>query len=403
METTFDALIAPLRQYLKENSQSIDKISGSRKFLFEHFTFTIIFAYLMQIPSLRKISNKTQHNETAKRLGIRHFAWTTVRDGFTRFSQEFFIDLYRSVLKNSNLIRVQAVDELGLISLVDGSIFPTISNMCWAEYKTTKRAIRLQMEMSLNQMVPTEFVGQKANASERDFLLSILRQGVTYIADRGYFSFDVANTINKAYAFFVLRLKNNMKYQVGKVLKVTGKIPPSLKNVTDELVRFTNDKHQKVYRIITFKVVGSQFMLCTNRLDLTTLDIIQLYAYRWQVELLFKFIKRVIGGIHLFNHSKNGVNIQFCLLMTMSVLYLSMRQFCKVTTVNVKKAENGDLIQIDSIENFNTYWGHSPDKWITSINQPFQSLWKISSYWIENLKDKIDKPFDYQVIRLLAQ
>jgi len=403
METTFEALIAPLQQYLKENSQSIDKMSGSRKLSFEHFTLTMLFAYLMQIPSLRKISNKTKHSQTANRLGIQHFAWTTLRDGFSRFSQEFFIKLYRSVLENSKLIRVQAVDELGLISLVDGSIFPTISNMCWAEYKSTKRAIRLHLEMSLNQMVATEFIGQEANSSERNFLLSILRQGVTYIADRGYFSFDVAGAINKAYAFFVLRLKNNMKYQVGKVLQVTGKTPPCLKNVTDELVRFTNDKHQKVYRVITFKVLNSQFILCTNRLDLTTLDIIQLYAYRWQVELLFKFIKRVIGGIHLFNHGKNGVNIQFCLLMTMSVLYLSMRQFCKVTTVNVKKAENSDFAQIDSIENFNTYWGYFPDKWINSINKPFQSLWKISSYWIENLKDKIDEPFDYQVIRLLAQ
>lgn len=183
METTFDALIAPLRQYLKENSKSIDKISSSRKLSFQHFIFTMIFAYLMQIPSLRKISNKTKHNETANRLGISHFAWTTIRDGFTRFNQEFFIKLYRSVLENSNLIRVQAVEELGLISLVDGSIFPTISNMCWVEYKTTKRAIRLHLEMSLNQMIPTEFIGQKANSSERDFLLSILRQGVTYIAD----------------------------------------------------------------------------------------------------------------------------------------------------------------------------------------------------------------------------
>jgi len=89
--------------------------------------------------------------------------------------------------------------------------------------------------------------------------------------------------------------------------------------------------------------------------------------------------------------------------MIMSVLYLNMRQFCKVTTINVKKAENIDSAQIDSIENFNTYFGSSPDKWITSINKLFQSLWKVSSYWIENLKDFIDKPFDYQMIRLLAQ
>jgi len=318
METTFDALIAPLRKYLKENSKSIDKACGSRTFLFQHFTFTMIFAYLMQIPSLRKISNKTEYSDTAKKLGISHFPWTTLRDGFTRFHQEFFIKMYRSVLENSNLICNKTIDD-------------------------------------------------------------------------------------EAYAFFILRLKNNMKYEVGKVLNITGKMPSCLKNVTDELIRFTNDKHQKVYRVITFEVLDSKFTLCTNRLDLMTLEIIKLYAYRWQIELLFKFVKRVIGGIHLFNHSPNGVNIQFCLLMIMSVLYLNMRQFCKITTINVKKTENIDNAQIDSIENFNTYFGSSPDKWITSINKLFQSLWKVSSYWIENLKDFIDKPFDYQTIRVLAQ
>ena len=405
METTFSALIKPLLEYIEENGESIDKSSGSRTFKFQHFTLTMVFAYLMQVPSLRKLTDKLELSDTANQLGLPSFAWTTIRDGFTRFSADFFMAMYRSVLQQTTIVRLDSIDELGLISLVDGSIFPTISSMCWAEYKKTKRAIRLHVEFSLNQMIPLEFIGQKANSSERQFLLEIVNKGVTYVADRGYFSFAVAAAISKAFAFFIIRIKDNMKFKVGKPLNVTGEIPACLNQVSDQLIRFDNDPNQIIYRLVVFKVLDSEFRICTNRLDLTTLEIIMLYAYRWQIELLFKFIKRVINGIHLFNHSQNGVNIQFCLLMSMSVLYLNLRQFCKIaySTSNVKKKEISSFEQSSNINDFNIHSEHCPDLWINSINKAFESLWKISSYWIENLKEVIAKPFDNQIINILAR
>ncbi|MEM6966689.1 MAG: transposase, partial [Bacteroidota bacterium] len=304
----------PLQEYIEKNGEAIDKSSGSRIFKFQHFTLTMVFAYLMQVPSLRKLTNKLELSDRAKYSGLNAFAWTTIRDGFTRFSADFFIKMYRHVLQHTKIVRLNSIDELDLISLVDGSIFPTISNMCWAQYKKTQRAIRLHIEFSLNQMV---------------------------------------------------------------------------------------------YRLVIFTVLQSEFRICTNRLDLSTLEIIMLYGYRWQIELLFKFIKRELHRIDLFNHSQNGANIQFCLLMIMSVLYLNLGQFCKIngscTKANVKNQEISSLEQPSSITDFNTYLGYEPNIWINSINKAFESLWKISSYWIENLKELIDKPFEYQLINVLAR
>ena len=407
MENTFSVLIKPLLEYCEKNGKTIDEASGSRTLKFHYFVPTIVFAYLMQISSLRKLTNKLELSDTAKNLGLQVIPWTTIRDGFTRFSYHFFVAMYRSVLQQTNIIRLDAIDELGLISLVDGSIFPTIRSMCWAEYKKTKQAIRLHVEFNLNQMIPLEFIGLKANSSERQFLLSIVKKGVTYVADRGYFSFDVVAAINKVFAFFIIRIKNNMKFTVGASLPVTGQMPACLNQVSDQLIRFDNDPHQLVCRLVMFKVVDSEFKICTNRFDLSTLEIIMLYAYRWQIELLFKFIKRTLNGIHLFNHSQNGVNIQFCLLMIMSVLYLDMRQFCKVaytyTTKDVKKGEISTIGQPSHMTDFNTYLGHCPDKWMNSINKAFESFWKISSYWTDNLMELLHKPFDYHVISILAR
>ena len=406
METTFSVLIAPLQKFFEQQASQIDKVSDSRKLKFTQFTRIILYSFMVQKLSLRKISNHLKISDTPQNLGLSYVPWTTLRDGFTRFSQSYFFELYRFILKNTQLLKVKALDEIGLISLVDGSLFPTIISMDWAEYKKTKNAIRLHLEFSLNQMIPLEFNGLIGNSSERHFLEKIVQQGVTYIADRGYFSFNLANVLAKANAFFILRIKNNMKFELGKILVVSGNIPNCLDEITDELIRFTNDPHKRVFRLIRFRVIGSEFQIVTNRLDLTTVEIVMLYGYRWQIELLFKFIKRCLMGIHLLNHSKNGVNIQFCCLMILSVLYLNTQQFCKVavahTHTNVKNQENLQVTSNSKLEDFNNFDCFGPEKWINSINKAFEVYWKISSYWLENLKDLIDKPFDYQVIKILA-
>jgi len=213
--------------------------------------------------------------------------------------------------------------------------------MEWASYKKTKKAIRLHLSFELNRMLSVEFMGLKANSSERFFLFSILQQGVTYIADRGYFSFDLASRVESTKAFFILRIKNNLKIIQRVDLNISclegQTIPLCFKNITDQLIRFESDKHAKVYRLICFQVLQSQFMICTNRLGLTTLQIIILYAYRWQIEFFFKFIKRSLNGIHLFNHTENGVNIQFYILMITTLLQLRLKQF--VTVVSNKNLE----------------------------------------------------------------
>jgi transposase len=225
--------------------------------------------------------------------------------------------------------------------------------MDWAVYKKTKKAIRLHLSFELNRMIPIDFTGLKANSSERSFLANILEQEITYITDREYFNFALAAKIGDAKAFFIIRVKENLKVGKRVSLKITCSaeqtMPLCFKNLSDELVRFQSDKKKRVYRLICFQVLQSQFCICTNRLDLTTLQVIILYAYRWQIELFFKFIKRNLNGICLFNHTENGVNIQFCILMIIPILELRLKQFA----IGVLESNQDSLDQnhIRSIKN----------------------------------------------------
>lgn len=407
MHTTFEELLAPLNSFIEEQGNQIDQNSGSRKLFFADFTAKIIFAFVMKLPSLRQLVTELSTSEVCQKLGLKETPFSTLKDGFTRFSSQDFEKLFHHILKNASWLRIEAFDELGIFRLVDGSVFPTLRSMDWATFRKTKKAIRLHLSFDLNSMIPVDFIGLKANSSERDFLLSILEKGVTYIADRGYFSFDLAAKIESAKAFFILRIRNNLK--LGRTTSLHSsctkgqQIPPCFKNLTDEVVRFESDETANVYRLICFTVLQNQFKICTNRLDLTTLQVIILYAYRWQIELFFKFIKRSLNGLHLFNHTENGVNIQFFILMITAVLQLNLKQ---KTVLKVQQIDNNsstiNLQNVKNMEQIANYQGHQPDLWIKTLTVPLQILWKISCHWIRCLQNFICKPFDSLVINKLG-
>ena len=98
METTFSVLTAPLQKFFKNHSAQIDKESDSRKLKFTQFTLTMLYSFMMQKESFRKISNHLKNGNIPKSLGLSYIPWTTLRDGFTRFSSDYFMCLYRSLL-----------------------------------------------------------------------------------------------------------------------------------------------------------------------------------------------------------------------------------------------------------------------------------------------------------------
>jgi hypothetical protein len=144
--------------------------------------------------------------------------------------------------------------------LVDGSIFPAVKSMAWARYKKTANALKLHLSFNLNKMIPAEFITTDANYSERTFLKDILKEGITYICDRGYLCFKTFKAICDKGAFFIIRSKANLKHVVREsfVVDLPDSIKGLLQDVKDMRIVFKNDKNRgknekKIeYRMITF-------------------------------------------------------------------------------------------------------------------------------------------------------
>jgi hypothetical protein len=402
----FSELTAPITAFVANAGSKIDEKSDSKTLFFEDFTNILVFGISIGAPSMRKLLKELETNSSAKELGLPKVAYSTFRDGFTRFNIQYFKDLYTHVYQSFEWLEVGEFRNLGKFKAVDGSLFPTLRSMEWANYKTHFKALKLHLAFNLNDCCPNEFLISEGNHSERLFLISILEKDVTYICDRGYFSFSVLDSINEKRALFLFRLKDNIKYNVGTTLKLTGELPTCFSHITDELVQFDSDKERKVYRIVRFRVLNSHFILCTNRFDLTTLQVIMLYAYRWQIELMFKFLKRTLKGLHLLAQTEESSQVHFYMLLITAMLQLRLRQtfLMKSMPINTDKLDNSVKIEDSDINNLTNstinkkYTGTAPNKWMASLNIIFKKGFKISSDWLLYIKNFISKDIDYQII-----
>lgn len=385
----FNLLLRPIEAVIASISPIIDQKALSQKLFFADFVRKLLFAYLEQVGSLRSLAVELQTNQKCPALGLAYTPFSTLKDGFYRFSSEACRSLFETVLSEMKLKRIKGLDEIGLFRVIDGSLFPVLVQMSWSAYRKRKNAFKLHLNFELNRMIPSEFLIGSGKSSEREFLLKVLEKGVTYIADRGYASFEIAAKLLQSQAYFVFRVKDNLLYEMQEVVSLaTEELPKCFQQVRDELVIFKNDKYQNRVRLVQFEVAGSYFRLITNRFDLSLLQIIILYAYRWQIELFFKYLKRTLNGLHLYNHSENGVGIQFNLLMTLCLLLLKFKQQTEPKKKKKKreKAEKNEA---------------NPSEWIKKIGEIFYESWKISKQWLLIIKNSLSKVVDNELLTLL--
>jgi hypothetical protein len=333
-------------------------------------------------------------------------------EAFVRYDPKLFRAIFYQLVTTISFLYVPEIKHLGQILLVDGSLFPAISTMQWASYKSTANAIKIHLAYNLNKMIPVQFLVKEGNYSEKKFLKEILEKGITYVCDRGYISFKIFKDICNKGAFFVIRGKNKMCYLVQEhlVVDIPGKFLIYISKIKDIKVIFDNDKDKIVYRIVKFVALGEQYVLITNRFDLTTYQVIMLYAYRWQIELFFRFIKRTLKNIHLLSHNSNGIQIQFYLYMIAYLLLLAFKQECEQISdehkviAECEKMYTIDNIQNDSHNGVKTNTGRIYVRGLVSmLGEGLQKYWKIGIHWLTVLKKLLLKIFDVNIALNLAQ
>ena len=120
--------------------------------------------------------------------------------------------------------------------------------------------------------------------------------------------------------FFVVRAKKNLKFR----RLYSRKVDKSTGLRCDQTIVLTNsfkDYPEKLRRIRFFDSENKKHLIfLTNNFSLPALTIAQLYKYRWQIELFFKWIKQHLRIKSFFGTSENAVKTQIWIAVSVYVL-----------------------------------------------------------------------------------
>ena len=403
--TTFDQLIAPIMAKVAAIEES-RVVHHRERLTFTAFVRLLVYYFVTPTESGRQLL--TDVLSAAPALGLAKVSRSTFFDSFNRFPVAWSQMLLGTVLAVTAWPTIPEMATLGQLYCIDGSLFPALTKMVWAEYKGKSQAVKLHLCFELNRMIAVQFLIEAGNSSERAALRQMLQSGVTYIADRGYVCFQLLAEIVAAQAHFVMRMKANLVYTVVETLAV--ELPEVVSHlftaVTDCRVCLTGANGQPIYRLVTFMVGSERYLILTDRLELTTFQISLLYAYRWQVELLFRFLKRTLTGLHLLSSSKEGVTIQFYMLLITALLQLRLKQSCVTEVEGVQSATDSPPTDPDAIaglmvqpEMLRSARGQT---FLATVGAKLHRYWKISIHWLITLRNLLARPFDKAVIHLLG-
>ena len=131
--------------------------------------------------------------------------------------------------------------------------------------------------------------------------------------------------IHQIDAFFVIRAKNNLQF---KSIKWKRRLPKNvLSDVTIELAGFyPSQYYPETLRLVRYwdEEQEREFTFLTNAMQISALQVAELYKNRWQVELFFKWLKQHLKIKKFWGTTENAVRIQ---------IYVAICTYCLVAIV----------------------------------------------------------------------
>lgn len=214
-----------------------------------------------------------------------------------------------------------------------------LSVFWWTKLHHGKGGVKLHELYDVKTDIPTFSVITDASVSDSKVMCLIpYERECFYIFDRAYMATQHLFSIEMASAYFVVREKHKMVYDV---VEDKGYNNPQTGIMADQTIRFKGHKTKKQYpnslrRVVFYDHDGNRtFVFYTNNFDVTAEDVALLYKYRWHVELFFKWMKQHLRIKEFYGTSENAVKIQ---------IYAAIIAYCLVV-----------IVQEDMKINFQTY------------------------------------------------
>ncbi|MCP4594031.1 MAG: IS4 family transposase [bacterium] len=342
-------LLAPLRSH---------RDCPNRRLHYDELVaYLLLYFFTPALDSMRGIQQMSDLKGIKKKLGLRRFSL----GAFSEATHVFDPSLLEGIVEQlvGRLEELPDREELSALelapALVDGTLLHALPRMTWALWlRDNDRAGKMHLEYDLLKGAPVRATLTEGNGDERKELREALSGGKLYVLDRGYADYSLMKDMLCAGSSFLVRVRENAAYEVLEERDVSGEAAEAgverdvvaklgckargelhgrrvrllQVHVEDESARSGLKRQYRRKRVSSKKTFRTdktdcRMLLATDLEDLDAELVCRLYRYRWQVELFFRWFKKVLEADRVLCESRNGMTIvMYCALIASILLRL---------------------------------------------------------------------------------
>ena len=346
LDSIFGTLLKPIdrRQFRaiveRHDGDAYDKTFTSWKHL-----VALIFGQLSHADTLRALT--TAFNANAQHhyhLNVGRLARTTVSDANKRRPVGVFTDTFAMLAQQAD--RATRSEGSELIRLIDASPIP-LGKLCeWAEWNGRIRGMKMHVVYDPHADCPREVEVTPAIVNDVEIGQKVaIEAGATYVFDKGYCHFGWWKKINNGGAFFVTRPKVNCRLRSIKRRPLRKRKGDGFRIVDDHEVVLASKGNARLAiplrRIRVRRDTGGLMTLITNDLTRPAVEIAALYKSRWQIELLFRWIKQHLRIRKFLGDNENAIRLQ---IVAALIAYLLLRLAARLHSVRLPALRLAELV-----------------------------------------------------------
>jgi IS4 transposase len=324
----------------RHNGNAYDKSFKS----WDHLA-VLVYAQLGGIEGLRGLEavwNANSHHHY--HLGVGKVARTTMSDANSRRPLAIFTETFAMLSGLADRMLKREGEEM--LRLIDSSPVPLGQMVEWAKWNGRIRGLKLHAVYDPLSDNPTDIAISHANVNDVEIGEQFpIEAGFTYVFDKAYCKYRWWTGIHDAGAKFVTRQKTTSRFRATRWRPLKKRKGDGFAVVDDAEVNFVSKGASKLpipmRRVRVRRDDGTKITLLTNDLERSAVDIAELYKKRWQIELLFRWIKQHLKIRKFLGRNDNAIRLQIVAAM---IAYVLLRIVARESRIKMPVIRFADLV-----------------------------------------------------------
>lgn len=320
VDSIFASLLKPLdRRAIKAIAECHRADAYDKSFKSWDHLVSLIYAQLGRIGSLRELVagwNANAHHHY--HLGTGAIARSTLGDANARRPVAVFEEVFERL--SPQLDRHSRGEGKALLRLIDSTPIP-LGKLCkGGAWNGRIRGLKMHVLYDPGADRPCRFDITPANVNDIEIGRAMpIEPGATYVYDKAYCHYGWWAEIAAAGAVFVTRPKSNARWRTIAERPLKDAQGDGFRVLADCEVALASKGDSKLdipLRLVTVqRDEAKPITLLTNDMERTAVEIGALYKARWQIELLFRWIKQHLEIKAFLGRSDNAIRLQIVAAM----------------------------------------------------------------------------------------